>query len=248
MPKFRDGVEARCVDVLVDSECAALLRRCVADPRRTPEAIRWAARRVLGDPACGVGPGGELSARSVRVALAHLSAQRHALDAAYTQLVRPRSVANEVLEPRTDDIHQAYLELLRALPDHVEWCCDKRAPSCEVARMQLACRARSRDIDAWRRGARLVAVEDVGALGVAAAGDGEGEGDGDGGFGGLYDYLRDRLAATEHPKLERFVRHAIRGVRHETIARECGMSHEALRKESSRFAKRAGQLIDGYDG
>jgi hypothetical protein len=243
MSKFVEDDAACCVDSLVAAERDALLRRCVADPRRTPATILWAAGRLLEDPCCGLGPDGEISARSVRVALAHLSAQRHALDTAYGQLIRPRPSPGEILDARVEEVHQAYLELLRSLTEHPDWCCDADGPSAEVARMQLAFRARRRGIDARRRGARLVGVDDIQAFGRAPA-----AAESDRGLRRLFAYLRGRLPAAEHPKLERFVLHAVLEVPHETIARESGMSHAALRKESSRFAKRVAELLEGYDG
>lgn len=243
MSNFVEDAPACCVDSLVAAEREALLRRCVADPRRTPAAILWAAGRLLEDPCCGVGPDGEISARGVRVALAHLSAQRHALDTAYGQLIGPQVSPGQTLDARVEDVHQAYLELLRSLTDHADWCCDASGPSPEAACMQLTFRARRRAIDARRRGARLVGVDDIEAFGPAPA-----AAAGDGGLRRLFAYLRGRLPAAEHPKLERFVLHAILEVPHETIARESGMSHAALRKESSRFATRVADLLEGYDG
>lgn len=241
MSKFVDD-GPRDVDALVVAARVTLLRRCAADPLRSEAAIAWAAGRLVEDPGCGRGPDGERSARAVKVALAHLAAQRTALDTAYEQLARSRSTDDQTLDPEIDGLHQAFFELLRKLPDNVHWCCEEDAPTVDAARALLACRAKQRRIDALRRRACQVDVEDVDNLASEPpAGRPEAE------FRELYAFLRGRLPVADHPKLERFMLHTVLELPHETIARESGMSHDALRAESSRLARRLRPLMEAYD-
>jgi hypothetical protein len=230
---------ACAVDELVTQARAALLRRCVADCRTTPAAIEWAAARLLESPLCGVGPDGAASPRSVTVALTHLSAQRTALDSAYEQ-VAPHAAPGQVLDADTDTdaLHRAYLELLRKLPANPGWCCDEGAPCVDAAKAQLLARAKWRRIDAARRVAPPLDVGQLETLRAPAPSADAHE------FRALYARLRSGLPVHEHPKLERFVVHVFLGVPHESIARESGMSHGALRKESSRMAIRVARLLE----
>jgi DNA-directed RNA polymerase specialized sigma24 family protein len=239
MSKFDDDAQPLVVDQLIAAARAALLRRCGADPLRTPASIDWAVGRLVEDPGFGLDPDGAPSARTVKVALAHLAAQRTALDSAYFQLVRPRGVDDQTLDLAIDHLHQAYVELLRKLPDNPDWCCDQHAPTVDAARAQLASRAKQRRIDGLRRSARHICVDDVeNLLAEPAFSRQEAE------FHELYAFLRSRLPITDHAKLERFVLHAVLELSHEAIARENGMSHEALRAESSRLARRIRPLLE----
>lgn len=235
-----DSDTAACgVKTSVASERARLLRRCATDPRRSREAVLWAATRVLEDPRRILASADRVSADAVRATLAHLADRRTALDTAYTRLMHaPGGPSSQ----RGDAIHQAYVELLAGLADHADWCCDDAGPSVAFACRQLLFRARRRSIDAWRAQARLVRLDDIPERANASAG-----GTPDGGLGGLYTYLRSNLAVAEHAKLKRFVLHAVLELPHEVIARESRMSHEALRAESSRFARRIRPLVDAYD-
>ena len=225
---------------LVACESARLLRRCATDPRRSRAAILWAASRVLEDPRRLLAPAGRVETQAVCATLVRLADRRSALDTAYTQLMPAPAGSSS---RRGDAIHQAYLELLAGLADNADWCCDDAGPSVAFACTQLLFRARRRGIDAWRKQARLVCLDDVAERADASAG-----GSPDGGLRGLYAYLRSNLAVAEHAKLDRFVLHAVLELPHEVIARESGMSHEALRAESSRFARRIRPLVEAYCG
>jgi hypothetical protein len=227
------------VDALVTDARATLLRRCAADPLRTQAAVVWAASRLVENPACGIGPDGELSARSVKVTLAHLAAQRAALDIAYEQLERQAAA----LETGGDELHQAYYELLRGLPDNPHWCCDAGAPRPGAARAQLSGRAKHRRIDGHHQRSRVLPVDDVERVTAAHAADVTDEP-----FRRLYAYLRAHLPVGDHDKLDRLVLHAVFKVPYDAIARESGKSHAALRQERARLANRIRPLLETYEG
>lgn len=235
-----DTDTAACgVKTLVVTERARLLRRCATDPRRSREAVLWAAERVLEDPRRMLATAGVGEREAVRATLARLADRRTALDTACARLMpAPGGPPSH----RGDAVHQAYLELLGGLADNADWCCDDAGASVAFARTQLLFRARRRSIDAWRRQMRSVCLDDVVERADASTGNSPG-----GGLRDLYAYLRGNLAVAEHAKLDRFVLHAVLELPHDMIARESGMSHEALRAESSRFARRLRPLLEAYD-
>jgi len=175
------------------------------------------------------------------VARTRYCVQRRALDAAYAELAPVHMSGAHFVDERLDSLHQAYVEMLGKLPENPDWCYEGPIPSVHVARLQLAFRARRRQIDAWRRSRMQVVIDDVEALGISTP-----EGRNDGGLRELHTYLRSQLSESEHAKLDRFVQHAILDVPHEAIALRHEMSHEAVRTESRRFAKRIAPLLEGY--
>lgn len=175
------------------------------------------------------------------VARTRYRSQRRALDAAYAELAPLHMSGGHFADERLDSLHQAYVEMLCKLPENPDWCFEGPVPSVYVARLQLAFRARRRQIDAWRRNRMHVVIDDVEALGTTPP-----DGHLDGGLRELHAYLRAHLAEAEHAKLDRFVQHAILDMPHEAIALSHAMSHEAVRTESRRFAKRIAPLLEGY--
>lgn len=240
MTAYNSDTAASGVKTMVASERARLLARCAADPRRSREAVLWAAARLLEDPRRVVVSADRAPVDAVRATLAHLAGQRTALDSACTGLMPARGGPSS---HRGDAVHQAYVELLGGIADHADWCCDDSGPSVAFARTQLLFRARRRSIDAWRVQSRSVCIDDVPERGDASA-----PGALDGGYRSLYAYLRSKLTVAEHAKLKRFVLHAVLELPHETIADASGMTHEALRAESSRFARRIRPLVEAYHG
>lgn len=171
----------------------------------------------------------------------HYRSQRRALDAAYAELAPVYMSGRHFVDARLDSLHQAYVEMLCKLEENPDWCFDGPVPSVHVARLQLAFRVRGRQIDAWRRRRERVVIDDVESLGASSP-----DGPRDGGLRELHAYLRSHLSEAEHAKLDRFVQHAILDMPHQAIALRHAMSHEAVRTESRRFAKRIAPLLEGY--